>query len=427
MKVKDKILSRLLEIIIDALLIICAFLLAFYLRIGGLQSSDFPFEPYFYLTLLITPLFIFLFAWSGLYSFTPKNLWQKLHAISLSALAGSMAFVLIFFFNREIFFSRMIVLLIFLFSTFFVWGFHFLLLILRQKNWKKGKNVQRVLIIGANKAAEKAIKNLLGKTEYFPVAVLAPYGSKQKDVLGVPVVGKLDALEKIIDEYQIDEIIQCDAVEQSLNLIAFAEGKFLGFKMSPQILGAFHKNIDPEKIASLSFLSLNLSPLFGWGQFFKRVFDFLISLLFLPFLLLIYILRRPFGRVFVYEDRARGFDEKFKMLRFNLEGKWGRFLEKAYLFDLPAFWNVFKGEMSVIGPRPSSLEERDSYPLHFRRRLILKPGITGLWQVSKMKGADDDISLMVEKDLTYIHSWSFLLDLKILGKSIYLVFKRIFS
>ncbi len=427
MKVRNKIIARLLEIIFDAGFVLLAFVLAFYVRIGAFKSTDFPFDPYFKLALFITPLFILLFIWSGLYSFSSKNLFQKLHAISFSALVGSMAFVLIFFFNREVFFSRAIVLFVFLFSTFFVWIFHALLFFYRRNKWKKGKNIHNTLIIGANRATEKVIKNLKNKTEYFPVAILAPYGSKKKEILGIPVVGKLDALEKTVENYQIDEIIQCDAVEQSLNLIAFAEGKFLGFKIAPEVLGAFHKNIEPEKISSVSFLSLNLSPLFGWGQFFKRIFDILFSVLFLPFLLVIYLIKRPFGKVFATEKRARGFDDEFNMLRFSDNGALGKFFKKTYLLDLPAFWNVFKGEMSVIGPRPSTIKDRENYPLHFRRRLILKPGITGAWQLAKMQGAEDDTLLMLEKDLNYIHGWNFGLDLKILFKSFYLVLKKVFK
>jgi lipopolysaccharide/colanic/teichoic acid biosynthesis glycosyltransferase len=418
MTIKRKILSKLMAIIIDSGLILMSFIAAFWLRIGSFNSNDFPFEPYLNLAFYITPFFILLFAWGGLYGFKEKHFLEKFRIISLSCLTGSMAFVLFFFFSREIFFSRAIVAMIFAISTISVFICHQFVLLIKKNHWNNGKNAIRVLIIGANNTAERVIKSLQG-TEYYPVCILAPYGSKQKEICGIKVAGKLNVLEKTIKKYEIDEIFQCDALEQSLNLITFAEGHFLGYKISPEILGAFHKNIQPEIISCSSFLALNLSPLFGWGQFIKRIFDIVGALIVLPFLVLIYVF--TLGSVFTCEKRARGFRETFYMWRF----KNYKFLKKSFLIDFPAFFNVLKGDMSIIGPRPSRVKERDNYPEHFKRRLILKPGVLGLWQLEKLKGQADDLDLMLEKDLSYIHSWSIRNDFKIFFKSLLLIIKRL--
>lgn len=424
---REKIRDKITEIAIDGFLVILTFACAFAVRIGGFASENFPFAPFMRLAFLITPLFLLFFAWDGLYAFGEQSLGRKLRTIAFSCLAGAMIFVLVFFFQREIFFSRLIVLLIFLFATTFVWSFHAARLFWQKKQHRNGENITPVLIIGAGRAAERVIKSLLESgSEHRPVAVLAPHGTKKSDILGIKVVGKLDALEKIVREYGIKEIIQCDTAEQSLNMIAFSEGHFLNFKMAPEILGAFHRNIIAEEVAGRPFIAINLSPLFGWGQLFKRLFDLILSILILPFLGLIYLVRRPFGPVFSREVRARGFDDEFFMLRFAENGRFGHFLQKAFLRDLAAFWNVFKGEMSVVGPRPSFISEREKFPSHLRRRLILKPGITGSWQIEKLRGADDDFDLMIEKDIGYIHTWSFWSDLKILGQSVILVLKRFF-
>ena len=94
----------------------------------------------------------------------------------------------------------------------------------------------------------------------------------------------------------------------------------------------------------------------------------------------------------------------------------GRFLRRTSLDELPQLWNVLKGEMSLVGPRPAPPREVEGYDLWHRRRLSMKPGITGLWQVSARRSEvfDDRAQL----DLSYIDRWSLWLDLKILARTI---------
>jgi len=95
---RTKIWRKISEVLIDSLLIVVAFALAYLIRIGQFQSTDFPYYPFISLGVVITPVFIGLFALNGLYSFKYKSLFEKFHAISLSCLVGSMFFVLVFFY-----------------------------------------------------------------------------------------------------------------------------------------------------------------------------------------------------------------------------------------------------------------------------------------------------------------------------------------
>jgi exopolysaccharide biosynthesis polyprenyl glycosylphosphotransferase len=106
----------------------------------------------------------------------------------------------------------------------------------------------------------------------------------------------------------------------------------------------------------------------------------------------------------------------FKMTNDPRVTRSGRFLRRTSLDELPQLWNVLRGDMSLVGPRPALPREVDAYDLWHRRRLSMKPGITGLWQVSARKTANFDT--WAELDLSYIDRWSLWLDLKILARTL---------
>ena len=100
----------------------------------------------------------------------------------------------------------------------------------------------------------------------------------------------------------------------------------------------------------------------------------------------------------------------------------GWFIRKTSLDEFPQFWNVFKGDMSLVGTRPPTMDEWEKYELHHRKRLAIKPGLTGMWQVS---GRSDitDFEEVVELDTKYIAEWCLKLDIEILVKTVMVVFR----
>ena len=101
----------------------------------------------------------------------------------------------------------------------------------------------------------------------------------------------------------------------------------------------------------------------------------------------------------------------------------GRFLRKYRLDELPQFWNVFKGDMSLVGTRPPTEDEWEKYDPHHRARMSVRPGITGLWQISG-RSEITDFEQIVALDTEYIQNWTFALDLKILAKTVVVVLKH---
>ena len=98
----------------------------------------------------------------------------------------------------------------------------------------------------------------------------------------------------------------------------------------------------------------------------------------------------------------------------------GRFIRRYSLDELPQLWNVLRGDMSLVGPRPHPVDEVNHYELHHYRRLDVKPGITGLWQVTARKSPSFDLNMHL--DLTYIENWTLLLDLRILLRTVRVLF-----
>ena len=100
----------------------------------------------------------------------------------------------------------------------------------------------------------------------------------------------------------------------------------------------------------------------------------------------------------------------------------GNFIRKTSLDEFPQFWNVLKGDMSLVGTRPPTVDEWEKYEVHHRKRLAIKPGITGMWQVSGRSGITD-FEKVVELDTGYITDWSLGLDMKLLWKTVLVVFR----
>ena len=183
-----------------------------------------------------------------------------------------------------------------------------------------------------------------------------------------------------------------------------------------------------------------------YKNFFKRLFDIIGALSAIPFVLLIslfvglaiYIEDR--GDIFYLASRRGRYGEIFKMFKFrsmkmnapdirNSDNstynspddpritKVGRFIRKTSIDELPQFFNVLKGDMSLVGTRPPTVDEFEQYNIYYRRRLSITPGLTGMWQVS---GRSDikDFDDVVKLDLKYIDEWSLKQDVKILIQTV---------
>jgi putative colanic acid biosynthesis UDP-glucose lipid carrier transferase len=237
-------------------------------------------------------------------------------------------------------------------------------------------------------------------------------------------------------------------------LIEFAEVNKITLKFIPNNSQIFTKNLRKDYYELFPVLSLKTSPLYdNVVIFFKRAFDVLFSLLVIIFILSwlvpiisIIVKLESKGPAFFKQGRP-GKDEKeffcykFRSMQINNNTesevskndprvtKVGKFIRKTSLDELPQFWNVLKGDMSVVGPRPHLWSQNKAYSSKINKymtRLNVKPGVTGLAQVKGYRGeieTDEDMINRIKYDVFYIENWSFFLDIKIIILTIFNVFK----
>ncbi|MDX2033865.1 MAG: sugar transferase [Blastocatellia bacterium] len=333
-------------------------------------------------------------------------------------------------------------------------------------------NVIPILIAGSNGVAEMCVSEIahdpkLGRNI---VGLVTVDGRKpESDSLGGwPTLGRYDEMHSFIRLYGIREVLITDPnIHPQLlfdTMVKCGRGHRVNFRVVPNLFNCIPRKTYVEQLGAVPMVRLFEEPLSGTARFFKRSIDLLVSALLLllsaPLWILIAIAikwesRGPIlyrqervgmdGHIFqIYKFRSMrndvqvdeahreymarmirgagnvnlGTEEKpnYKFINDCRLTRIGRFLRRTSLDELPQVFNVFRGEMSLVGPRPPIPYEVECYETWHRKRLDVKPGLTGLWQVSGRYRLS--FEQMVQLDIYYIENWSLWLDLKIILKTL---------
>lgn len=253
------------KITLDYLVILASFIFAYVIRInidvnkGGellsfsekfplLVSTDFSFAEYFLPIVFIAILWIVVMYYARCYRLGQQvNTLRYFERIVFVVLVGVAAYAIAFFFLERFIFSRLIFVFLLLLSSGFLYLGHYLHSLVAKHFYKKGVGTYKTLIIGTNREAKKLIAHLKDESSiHEPVAILDGYGSKDKEIMGVPVLGKLNKLEDTVEKYSIEQIIQADNLEQTINLINFSLNHNLKYAMLPSLLGVYKKGYKLE-------------------------------------------------------------------------------------------------------------------------------------------------------------------------------------
>jgi exopolysaccharide biosynthesis polyprenyl glycosylphosphotransferase len=324
-----------------------------------------------------------------------------------------------------------------------------------------GRNARFVLVVGTNGPAQTFAD--LVESEYalgLRVVGHLDVGGEARTVTR-PILGTIDQIEEVLHSQVIDEVAICIPVTQWSRIDDIArlcedEGKIVRIPM--YILEHTLSTGRVEEFGGLPIYSIVSGPDRVLGLIAKRVLDVvgsvvaIIALSPLMAVVAVAIARSSPGPVLFTQTRVGLNGRRFRVVKFRtmvagaedrlaelldrneINGhafkitddprvtRVGRFLRRTSLDELPQLWNVLRGDMSLVGPRPPLAAEVASYDVWHRRRLSMKPGMTGLWQVRDRRQAEFD--RWVESDLEYIDRWSLWLDLKIIFRTIPAVVAR---
>ena len=314
--------------------------------------------------------------------------------------------------------------------------------------FKKNFHLRKVIIIGDNtQTAADYVKQVNSNGEY-GIMILGYVGDKiDQNALGVDKLGSFFELADILDKYRpTDVVFAIDAYDKRrlIKLVNMCDDRCIKVYFLPVIYGFFKTSRQIEQVGTVPVINIHSTPLDNTANaIIKRAIDIVGSLILIvltsPIMLITAIgvyLSSP-GPILFKQTRVGRLGKKFTMLKFrsmkvNSESnkgwttgndprktKFGTFIRKTAIDELPQFFNVLAGQMSLVGPRP----EIPYYVEHFKEIVPLymvkhyvKPGVTGLAQIKGLRG-DTSIEDRIHEDINYIENWSLMLDLYILFKT----------
>ncbi len=448
---------------IDYIMLLTAGAAAYYVRLSELVRGlrpvlfevDLPFSQYMQLASIVSIVVIFVFATQGLYAMrVTRKAFDEVTKIFSGISLGLMIIILFIFLRAELFQSRFILIIAYVFAILFVSFGRTMIRELQRILLQRGLGIHRVVLAGNG-----------------PFSVELATLFRKRPELGYVVVGELsnveyNSLEAIYKRHGLDEVIQTNPTlpdEDNLVLLDFAEQYKIDYKYVPNIFETHAINVRYRQIGTIPLLELSRTPLDGWGRIAKRSIDVIGAVLGLivlsPLLALtaFIIKKNSPGTVFYKQIRAGRNMVPFEIIKFRsmymeycvgaqyggkkaeekyqeLIGKAnerkgplfkmrndpritpvGKIIRKLRIDELPQLFNVLKGDMSLIGPRPHLPSEVAQYSKVHRKLFAIKPGMSGMAQVEGNAGLafEEEAKL----DIAYIENWSLWLDAVLLVKT----------
>ena len=375
---------------------------------------------------------------------------EKFSRRTVTAFAYLLVFEMLYlFFNKDAQISRLF--LISILSSFAISLLinRFLHLAMQYFFQSKDHIVRKVMIIGYNERGKKLASYLEQEPIKTEIVGFCEEDENVNELSIYPIIGNIGEAIVASKQYEVTEIFSTIAPEQQsgiYKLISDADQACIRFRIVPDFNHFIRKPVHLDYLKDIPVLSLRKEPLDDVGnRIKKRLYDLAISTLVIIFILswlvpivalLIWLDSR--GPIFFVQQRSgksgKSFNcIKFRSMKVNKESnekqatkndsrvtKLGAFLRKSNLDEMPQFFNVFMGDMSIVGPRPHMLKHTDDYSKLLNKYMVrhfLKPGITGWAQIHGFRGEIkhmQDISNRVEYDLWYLENWSLWLDTRII-------------
>jgi exopolysaccharide biosynthesis polyprenyl glycosylphosphotransferase len=446
--------------LMDALIIFLSFTISYWIRfISGWILVPKGIPPYFYYfsaSVAVGVLWVIIFWMVGLYeSRQAMSSDEEIYRVAKGTVVGLVAIMAFSFFYREVVWSRLVLgmatiigfVLLSIERTLAVKAYHALMK-------KYGLGLKRAGLVGNGETAQKILEQIEKHPEYgYRIDLLIGISGCCSASLqeGKPRINlvKIEELSALADQHSLDTLFIALPQQnqgQVSDIVNAVEHRPIELKFVPDLIGIISHDTSVSQLGNIPLINLRVVPISDWDLLIKRAFDLSSSGLFLVLLSPIMALLAGLvklgskGPVFYSQERV-GYDGttfkmyKFRSMRTDAEAasgpvwatesdprrtRLGSFMRKYSLDELPQFYNVMKGDMSLVGPRP----ERPFFVAQFKQQIPryasrhkVKSGVTGWAQINGLRG-DTSILERTKYDIFYIEHWSLLLDMKILFKTV---------
>ena len=397
-------------------------------------------------------------------SILQRNKWTELAKVFIQVLITFLAFILYNYLTKETEFSRIILGMTAVVSFVLIWVVRVLWKHAIRMNLKKTNRLPKLLIITNSEFANEYVSSVKRKqyNNYRVEGVIISDRDAKGEIIDeIEVVENFSNIEKYMLSNIVDEIfVALDDDKLEKKIVDY--GLELGVTVHISVAAGAKElpNAFIEKLGNTMVLTTSNNMADGWKFFVKRLMDIIggffgcIIMLIIAIYVVPKIKKADPGPAFFAQTRVGRNGRKFKLYKFRsmymdaeerkkelmaqnqvsghmfkmendpriLPGI-GEKIRQSSLDEWPQFFNILKGDMSLVGTRPPTVEEYDQYEAHHKRRLSFRPGLTGLWQVSG-RNRINDFEKVVALDTSYIQHWSLKSDIKILLKTVKVVSER---
>ncbi|MEK7515056.1 MAG: sugar transferase [Patescibacteria group bacterium] len=403
-----------------------------------------PLDKYVALVIPTSLFFIACYAVAGLYTMGVRmSRAEECAKVALASSAGILGVIAFIFVSRELFDSRFLVLGAWLLAIVSVCTGRLLIRAVHTRLMRRGYGAHRLLVVGSDAVTERLVATIRANDDLGYVVATHIHAPDVQAIGELWHAGAIDGVLLAQPTFDAATIVE---------LVEYCHEYHIPFTFVPNMHETLTTHYSVDAIGDIPVIELKRTSLDGWGRVFKRVFDVsatmigLILLLPLFFCIALLITWETRGPIFVRlrrVSRSRHFSLlKFRSMIENAEElkpllipynerndgplfkmtcdprvtRVGRWLRRLRLDELPQLWNVVRGDMSLVGPRPHQPDEVARYQRHHKRVLGIKAGVTGLAQISG--GSALSFEEEVRLDTFYIENWSFWMDIRIIMRTL---------
>jgi len=464
---KNKMIETYSILIMDLVCVLVSYALSVYVRFHIIHPEQYPRD--FHITVgayIVALCLLYSLLLDANRNFFYRGWLRELYYTVRYTLILVVGLVVVLYLTQQAYyFSRLIYGVFLVLNIIITYFSHMALKKAMWKYYRKSESSTKMLVVTLDITADEVLESLIrGKEWYYDITAVAVYDADRvgSSIRNVPVIASKERLYEVVVQMLVDEVFICLPGVPTIeirDMIQRFEEMGLVCHYNVDIFSRTNPNTYVQKMAGYSVISFALKTMDSRRLLIKRLIDIagavvglLITSVITPFVALAIKIDSP-GPVFFSQTRIGKNGRRFQIWKFRsmyldaeerkkeLEAKnevkglmfkmeddpritrVGKVIRRTSIDELPQFWNILVGDMSLVGTRPPTEDEFEQYNGYYRRRMSITPGLTGMWQVSGRSNIHD-FEEIVKLDLEYIDNWSLGLDIKILFLTVFAVLGR---